>query len=142
MDNKRFRPFIDKLFWIIAVPTLIVLACVTAPLFFYPAPVAIIITVLVDLLTIYLIVSPLFGYAELRENVVYIKFGFILAREISYDKIRGTTKERKWYSDSMLSLKNSFEHINIKYNTFDVVTISVIDNDTFVEELNSRLTRK
>lgn len=142
MDNKRFRPFVDKLFWIIAIPTLILLACVTALLFFYPAPVAIVVTVLVDLVTIYLLVSPLFGYVELREKSVYIRFGLILTREIPYQRIRGVVRERKWYSDSMLSLKNSFEHINIKYNTFDIATISVVDNDTFVEELNSRLSGK
>jgi hypothetical protein len=38
----------------------------------------------------------------------------------------------------MLSLKNALEHVNIKYNNFDIVSVSVVDNDGFIEELNTR----
>jgi hypothetical protein len=38
----------------------------------------------------------------------------------------------------MASLKNALEHVNIKYNTFDIVSVSVVDNDGFIEELNTR----
>ena len=61
-----------------------------------------------------------------------------MKREIPYEKIRGAKKERKWYSDSMLSLKNSMEHVNLLYNTFDFVTISVVDSDELIRELNKR----
>jgi hypothetical protein len=38
----------------------------------------------------------------------------------------------------MVSLKNAIEHVNIKYNSFDVTTVSVVDNDGFIEELKER----
>ena len=88
---------------------------------------------------LYFFVSPLFGYVELRENSMLIKYGFILKKEIPYSKIRSVTKARKFYSDSMMSLKNSFDHVNIKYNTFDVTCVSVVDNDSFINELSKRL---
>ena len=131
---------IDKLFWWITIPT--------AMLFFFLflisvcELVAFLITFSTMLLTAYFLISPLFGYVELREKTVFIKFGFFMKREIPYEKIRGTKKERKWYSDSMLSLKNSMEHVNLQYNTFDFVTISVVDNDEFIRELNKRRYRE
>ena len=131
---------IDKLFWWITIPT--------AMLFFFLflisvcELVAFLITFSTMLLTAYFLISPLFGYVELREKMVFIKFGFFMKREIPYEKIRGTKKERKWYSDSMLSLKNSMEHVNLQYNTFDFVTISVVDNDEFIRELNKRRYRE
>ena len=136
MGNKRFKPLIDKLFWWIAIPTAILFLFLI--LISVCALVAFLITFSAMLLTAYFLISPLFGYVELREKTVFIKFGFFMKREIPYEKIRGTKKERKWYSDSMLSLKNSIEHVNIQYNTFDFVTISVVDNDEFIRELNKR----
>ena len=38
----------------------------------------------------------------------------------------------------MTSLKNALEHVNIKYNNFDVVTVSVVGNDEFISELAER----
>lgn len=35
----------------------------------------------------------------------------------------------------MLSLKNSLDHINIKYNTFDITSVSVIGNAELIAEL-------
>jgi hypothetical protein len=35
-------------------------------------------------------------------------------------------------------LKNSMEHLNIKYNTFDMISISVCENAAFGEELKLR----
>ena len=102
------------------------------------APLALLIMILVDIFTFYFLISTLFGYVELREKSVFIKFGFLLKKEIPYDKIRGTVKERRFYSDSMRSLKNAIEHVNIKYNSFDVVTVSVMDNDKLIEEIERR----
>ena len=136
MENKRYKPLVDKLFYIIAIPTVVFLAAVTVISAF--EPLSLLITIPTDVFTLYFLVSPLFGYVELREESLFIKYGFILKREIPYAKIRGTVKERSFIAESMLSLKNSFEHVKIKYNTYDVTTVSVIDNDCFVMELKKR----
>ena len=91
-----------------------------------------------DLFVAYFLISPLFGYVELRQDTVFVKFGFILKREIPYKSIRGVSRERKFYSDSMLALKNSLEHINIKYNSFDMVSVSVVNNELLTERLEAR----
>ena len=135
----KFKPLIDKLFWIISIPTLVFLTIVTTIVFIFPASAAIIIIILADLATVYFLISPLFGYVELRESTLFIKYGFLIKREIPYDKIRDTVKEHRFISESMLSLKNAFEHVNIKYNTFDVTTVSVADNDAFIAELKARI---
>ena len=70
-----------------------------------------------------------------------LRFGFFMKREIPYSKIRGVEKVRRFYSDSMLSLKNSFDHLNIKYNTFDIISISVVGSEDFVSELSLRCER-
>ena len=67
-----------------------------------------------------------------------IKYGFIIKREIPYGKIRELMLSRSLFSDSMLNLKNSREHVLIKYNTFDVTTVSVKGNDLLISEIISR----
>lgn len=140
MENKRYKPLLDKLFFIIWVPTFIVMLALTVmPLvlsFYLPLLIALLAT---DVFVFYFLVSPLFGYVELGERSVLIKFGFILKREIPYEKIRGFSRERKFYADSMLSLKNALSHVNIKYNKFDVVSVSVIDSDGMIREIETRL---
>ena len=42
----------------------------------------------------------------------------------------------------MLSLKNSVEHITIKYNKFDVTTVSVTDNDDLMINIRARIEAK
>ena len=138
MDTKRFKPKIDKLFWWIAVPTAVFLVGMTVGFAFLSPLSVLFIMVPTDIFTFYFLISPLFGYAELRKESVFIKFGFFMKREIPYSKVRGTSLERKFYADSMLSLKNSLDHVNIKYNTFDIVSISVIENEEFVAELLNR----
>ena len=137
--NKRFKPLIDKQFFIIWVPTSIILIAMTA--ISAMAPISLLITIPVDIFTYYFLFSSLAGYVELREESVYIKFGFIIKREIPYSKIRGVVKSRGFYSESMLSLKNSFEHVNIKYNTFDLACVSVIGNDEFISEIEKRMNK-
>ena len=136
MENKRYKPLVDKLFYIIMIPTVVFLAAVTVISAF--EPLSLLITIPTDVFTLYFLVSPLFGYVELREESLFIKYGFILKREIPYAKIRGTVKERSFIAESMLSLKNSFDHVRIKYNTFDVTIVSVVGNDEFVSELENR----
>lgn len=136
MENKKFKPLVDKLFHIIWIPTSCLLLIAT----YFSAfePLALFITLAVDVLCFYFIISPLFGYVELRDNSIFIKVGFFIKKEIPYDKIRGITKERKIYSESMISLKNAMEHVNIKYNRFDVISVSVNTNDEFIGTLEER----
>ena len=136
MENVRFKPQIDRLFWFIWIPTVILLAVGTA--IACTSAVALLIMLATDIFTLYFLISPLFGYVELREQTVYIKFGFFTSREIEYSRIRAIDIERKWYSESMLSLKCAYKHVNVRYNSFDVVTISVRDNAALVAELDRR----
>ena len=140
MQSKKFKPLVDRLFVIIWVPTLAMLIGGTALSFVSLS--ALILMLAVDAFTLYFLFSPLVGYAELRENTLFIKFGFISKREIPYEKIRSVAKDRRFYSESMLSLKNSLEHVNIKYNSFDLVCVSVVDNDVFLAELEERIAIK
>ena len=136
---KRYKPLIDKLYFMITIPTLILIAAATALVCVFPEPLAILIIIPVDLLIVYFLVSPLFGYVELREDTLFIKYGFMLKKEIPYSKIRSLQKGRRWYSETMMSLKNAFEHVEIKYNSFDVTTVSVINNENLIKELNDRI---
>ena len=138
METKKYRPKIDKLYWILLLST----NAVCLPLLFIPpffSPQTLFITVPLFVFVNYFFVSPLFGYVELRENELFIKYGFILKRSIPYGKVRSAVKERKFYTDSMLSLKNSLEHVVIKYNAYDFTAVSVVDNDAFIAELYGRL---
>ena len=139
MESKRYKPLIDKVFWIIWVPTLILLAVTTAITAW--DIIAFLIMLSVDLFTVYFMISPLFGYVELRENSVFVKLGFFTKREISYKQIRDVEKTRKLYSDSMSALKNSLDHVNIKYNRFDVLSVSVVDNDDLIKRLKVRMVK-
>ena len=134
MNYKRFKPKVDKYFWTIWIPLMIILSCGT--ILSFKEIVAFVIFLFVDLICLYFMLSSLSGYAELREKALFIKFGFLLKRNIPYDKIKEVTKERKVMTYSMLSLKNALEHINIKYNKFDMVTVSVVNNDELLNELN------
>jgi len=137
MQVKRFRPKIDKLYRILLTVT----NALCLPLLFIPtlfSPVTLFITLPLFVFVNYFFVSPLFGYVELRETELFIKYGFFLKKTIPYAKIRSAEKERKFYCESMMALKNALEHVNIKYNTYDVTTVSVEDNDAFIEELCRR----
>ena len=134
----RFKPSIDKLFWWILIATSILMLALTV-ITTLDATFMIFIMVPTDIFIAYFIISPLFGYAELREKTLFIKFGFFLKREIPYSKIRALQTERKIYADSMLSLKNSLDHVNVKYNRFDVVSLSLKDSDEFIRETEKRI---
>ena len=136
---KRYKPKVDRLFYIIWIPTLALL--ITATAIAAMAPIALTILIATDLFTLYFLISPLFGYAELRDETLFIKYGFILKREIPYKKIRAARKERKFYSESMLSLKCALDHINIKYNTFDITTVSLAEGDEFLPALEWKISK-
>ena len=137
MDNKKYKPKVDKLFYLVMIPTMII---VLAPVIICGilVPTTLFITVPILLFTTYFLITTLFGYVELQESSLFIKYGFIMSKEIPYDKIRGVEKERSIISTSTLSIKNALDHVNIKYNKFDVTTLSIDDNDDFINELNKR----
>ena len=135
--NKRFKPKIGKTFYVIWIPTVLFLSVMTSVSLV--APLAFVILLLTDALTLYFLLTSLFGYVELRDDAVFVKFGFIAKAEIPYSTIRGVTKERKLYADSIMSLKNSLDHVNIKYNRFDIVSVSVTDNDELISEIEARI---
>ena len=99
----RYKPLVDKLFFIIWIPTVLLLAAGTVISAF--EPMSLIIMIPVDAFTLFFLVSPLFGYVELRERTLFIRLGLIMKREIPYEKIRAIESERRWYTYSMLSLK-------------------------------------
>ena len=138
MQVKRFKPHFDKLYWLIFVPTeLLVLATAIVPAIFEPKTLFWTVPVLV--FVSYFLISPFFGYVELRESTLFIKYGLILKKEIPYGKIRKLERGKSVISDCMMSLKTALYHVNIKYNIFDVTCVSVKDNDSFIEELKKRL---
>ncbi len=133
---KRYKPKIDRLFWLIWIPTAILL--IAGTVLSIVEIVAFFLMLAVDVFTVYFMVSSLVGYVELRETSLYVRFGFIIKRDIPYDKIRGFTKDKRAISYSMLSLKNALEHVDIKYNKYDMITVSVIENDELIKELKKR----
>ena len=137
MENRIFKPRYDKVYLWTLLPTVALLAVGTA--FAALDALGLVIMLATDIFSLYFFLSPLVGYVELRENTVFIKFGFFLKKEIPYEKIRGFEKKRQFYSESMLALKSAMEHIDIKYNSFDVVSVSVIDNDGLLKELERRV---
>lgn len=138
--TKIYKPKIDGIFYAIWVPTVALLAVSTV--IACTAPMALVIMLATDIFTLYFLVSPLFGYVELREKTVFIRYGFFLTREIEYIRIREMKKERKIYTESMLSLKNAMEHVTIKYNKFDITAVSVTDNDDLIINIKARTERR
>ena len=140
MQNKKFKPLIGKTFYVIWIPTILLLLAATVISFW--TPLALVILVSADIFVGYFMFSSIAGYVELRENEVFVKFGFMTSVEIPYENIRGFSKERKLYSDSMLSIKNSLEHINIKYNKIAIVSVSVVNNDELISDIEERIEAK
>ena len=139
MEATRFKPRYDKSFLLIWVPTLALITAMTVISAF--SPYSLFITVPVDILVLYFLFSSVVGYVEMRQDGIFIKCGFFIKREIAYEKIRGVSKERKIYADSTVSIKNSLEHVNIKYNLYDVISVSVDDNDKLVELIAQKLNK-
>ena len=86
----RYKPLVDKLFFIIWIPTVLLLAAGTVISAF--EPMSLIIMIPVDIFTLFFLVSPLFGYVELRERTLFIRLGLIMKREIPYEKIKHIMK--------------------------------------------------
>ena len=137
MKNERYKPKVDKLFWWLFSITNGVLLAILIPTSI-DAPSTIFINLPIFLFTNYFFISSLFGYVELREHELFIKYGFFLKRSIPYAKIRRLEKDRKFYTESILSLKNAMEHVNIRYNSFDVTSVGVTDNDALIAAINEK----
>ena len=131
---------LDKYYALIIIPTSVLLLGVTVGIS-VPYPPALFFMIPTDLLCAYFFLSPFFGYVELKEHSVFVRFGFFATCDIPYDRIRGVAKVRKFYSDSIMSLKMSMDHVNIKHGRFDVTSVSVRDNDDLLAELEKRLAR-
>ncbi len=137
--NKKYKPKTDKLFWWLLV--IVNAVCLPLLIIAFFDPVSLFVIVPIFLFVNYLMVSPLFGYAQLREDALYIKYGLILKKTIPYEKIRGMEIKRSIISESMMGLKLSLEHVVIKYNTFDCTEVGVRDNQAFIEELKEKTHR-
>lgn len=137
MKNQKYRPLFDRLYWWIAIPTLLIVLIPTVILGIL-SPETLFWMIPLSLFVLYFFISPFFAYVEFHEDSLLIRYGFFLKKEIPYRKIRGAVKERKFYAESMMSLKNAFEHVNIKYNAFDITTVSVVDNDGLIKTLQER----
>lgn len=137
MENKRFKPRYDRYYIVTWIACLAVVMMASAAAFFEPTVLFVLIPV--DLLTLYFAISPLFGYVELRDATVYVKLGFILDKEIPYQKIRGFDRKRSFYADSMTSLKTALDHLNIRYNRFDVISVCVESDDELIAEIEARI---
>ena len=133
MKDKRYRPAIGKMFWFTWIPLTIILAAIVIISMEYP--VGLILTIGVSLFCYYFLVSSLVAYVELREESLFIKFGFVFKKEIPYKNIRELVKVRRFYTESFLAIKNTLEHVNIKYKKFDIVSVSVKNNDEFIKEV-------
>ena len=92
--TKRYKPLVDRLYWIIAIPTnILCISIVLIPSILSSG--ALFVSLGTLLFINYFLISPLFGYVELRENEIFIKYGLFLKRSIEYKKIRATIKQRK-----------------------------------------------
>ena len=135
---KRYKPRFDRLFYGIAIFTAAVVLGALIPSFYGSGVWGIAVAAGTLLLCGYFLVSPCFGYAELREGMLFVKFGFFLSREIPYEKIYAIEKKHTMIADSILSLKNAMDHLNVKYNRFELVSLSLRDEEDFIESLCER----
>ncbi len=135
--SNRYRPKIDKFFWwMLVIVNAVCLSLLVISIF---DPISFFCTVPIALFCNYFFISPLFGYAELREDHIFIKYGLILKKSIPYKRLRSVEIKRGIISEAVIDLKLSLEHIVIKYNTFDFTIISVKENQFLIEELREKM---
>ena len=135
----KFRPRVDKYYLWIAIPTEIFLIVMTVMTLVHFTLFGLVVMLLALALSSFFILSPIFfGYAELRDDELFVDFGVFIKRSIPYSKIRAIEKKRRFYSESMLSLKCAIDHVDIKYNRFDTISLSLCNEDKFIAELNKK----
>ena len=137
MKTERFLPLVDRTWLYICVPTALLL--IAATVISLSSVGALILMLAADIFTFYFLLAPLSSYVELRERGLFIQYGLVIKREIPYESIREIKKESKFYSETMLSIKCAREHVLIKYGKFDVTTVSVKNNDIFIEKIKERI---
>lgn len=141
VNIKKYKPKVDKLFYILLVViNVISLAILIIPQLFYLSFESFIFSIIVILFINYFLISPLFGYIEIKETSIFIKYGIILKKEIPFNKIKKLELKKKWYSDSILALKCSIEHVDITFNSYDKTCVSVKENDIFIEDVRRMIT--
>ena len=140
MPKQRFRPKFDRLYWISFTVCAVYIVVMTAVsvgsvsmLCFMSA---------INAILVWVLAAPWFGYVELGEDAVLVKFGFFLKRVVPYADIRKMQKVCHWYSESILALKNAMEHVDIRYGACDVVSVSVTDNDALIAAIERRLRKE
>ncbi len=138
METKRYKPRFDKLFLWIVIPTAALMLAVFALTAVQRSVGGFIFIGATTLFVAYFFISPCFGFVELREETVFFKFGFFLKREVSYARIRGIERKHTVIADSILSLKNAMDHVNIKFNSFDLFSMSLKDEEDFISEIKKR----
>ena len=137
--RQIYRPQLDKLYYL----PLLFTSAVMLPLTVVTAildPLMLLFMIPIDLFCLYFFISPLFGYVELKEHTLFIRFGLLLRREIPYAKIRGTVRGRGIYGESFLTLKYGMEHLHVRYGVCDITTVSVKDNDGLAKAIAERMT--
>ena len=135
----KFRPRVDKYYLWIAIPTEIFLIVMTVMTLVHFTLFGLIVMLIALALSSFFILAPIFfGYAELRDDELFVDFGVFIKRSIPYSRIRAIEKKRRFYSESMLSLKCAIDHVDIKYNRFDVLSLSLCNEDKFIAELNKK----
>ena len=87
MEIKRYKPLIDKYFWIIWITLFIILIIPT--ILSLTELVAFLIMIGVFVFTFYFMVSSFFSYVELRDKSLFIKFGFIIKKGEGKSKSNG-----------------------------------------------------
>ena len=135
---KRYKPRLDRLFYGFAIFTAAIVLGALIPSLYGGGAFAIAVTLGTLILCGYFLISPCFGYAELREETLFVKFGFFLSREIPYEKIYAMEKKHTMVADSILSLKNAMDHLNVKYNRFDLISMSLQNEEDFIAALCER----
>ena len=140
--TRKFKPLIDKLYWIIFIPTVAFMLIMTVIASF--SVTALFIIIPVDLTVVYLLISPLFGYAELREDSLFIKYGLLLKKDVLGNRLRfglllfsgccrrlchglsRTCRERKQHNQGYQQRKCAFVHGYLQTNILMLMCIFCI----------------
>ncbi len=134
--TKRYKPKKDKLYvWLSVTVNAVCLPMLVIGSF---DPISLFAVIPIILFCNYFLISPLFGYVELREDHLFIKYGLLLKKCLPYSKIRSAEIKRSVISEAMMNLKLSLDHVVIKYNSFDFTIVSVKENEAFISELTER----
>lgn len=135
----KYRVNIDKYYYItIVVVSLILLIPLILSIVAKRVWVILVVAFLIIFVE-YLLFSCFIGYAKLEEDHLVIRYGFIIKRRLPYEIIRGVEKKSSYFSESLISLKTTKNCVVVLFNTYDNTTISIKDEDDFIEKLLEKL---